>query len=314
MQRAYGVKPLLLADNAEYTLGLGRENSRPDRVAACHAAYVNLMNRCAATSRDPYVHAVLAFLRANPLSQLDLSEQFDRAATITFRVDGRFVVDLPTVREFWAAENDPAAQNAPVMQCVVCGHRRPVTDRLQGKIRQVPGGQTAGTAIISANAEAFESYGLTASLIAPTCANCGERFTQALNFLLADDKGHVFIGGVAFVFWTRTEVDFPVGNFLSNPDAQQVQALIEAILTGQQQPELDATAFYATSLSGSGGRVVVRDWLDTTVGEAQRRLTSWFQRQRVVGPWGELPRPFSSLMILISLADRRNGDHPYGTQ
>src|SRR6476659_632459 len=39
VSRSVGIAPLLLADNAEYTLALGRETSKPDRVAACHAAY-----------------------------------------------------------------------------------------------------------------------------------------------------------------------------------------------------------------------------------------------------------------------------------
>src|SRR5439155_5409108 len=53
----------------------------------------------------------------------------------------------------------------------------------------------------------------------------------------------------------------------------------------------DESAFYATSLSGSGGRTVVRDWIDTTVAEVKARLTSWFRLQRIVGPAGEHPRP-----------------------
>ena len=39
--------------------------------------------------------------------------------------------------------------------------------------------------LISANSDAFESYGLSASLNAPTCANCGEAFTRGINSLLA---------------------------------------------------------------------------------------------------------------------------------
>ena len=35
-------------------------------------------------------------------------------------------------------------------------------------------------------------------------------------------------------------------------------------------PPLDETAFYGLVLSGSGGRAVVRDWIDTTVGRPRR--------------------------------------------
>lgn len=46
------------------------------------------------------------------------------------------------------------------MQCLVCVQNLPDMERLQSKIKGIPGGQTSGTNIISANSEAFESYGL----------------------------------------------------------------------------------------------------------------------------------------------------------
>jgi len=219
IQRTVGVKALLFADNAEYTLGLARPDSKPARVAACHEAYRDMVDRCAASTGEPAVVAVATYLRDNPAERLQLQGDFDRGATLTFRVAGQFVVDLPAVQAFWAAQHDPsntAGTPAPVMQCLVCGQQRPVLARLQGKIKGVPGGQTSGVALISANAEAFESYGLEGSLIAPTCAVCGERFTKALNALLADGQHRIVLGGMVFVYWTRAPVEgFNWGGFLT---------------------------------------------------------------------------------------------------
>src|SRR5262245_50280381 len=47
VQRAVGIKALLLADNAEYTLGLPRDAAKAARVAACHQAYLDLLDGCA---------------------------------------------------------------------------------------------------------------------------------------------------------------------------------------------------------------------------------------------------------------------------
>jgi CRISPR-associated protein Csd1 len=55
--------------------------------------------------------------------------------------------------------------------------------------------------------------------------------------------------------------------------------------------EVDETAFYAAALSGSGGRAVVRDWIDTTVGDVKRNLGTWFSLQAIVDPYGEGPTP-----------------------
>jgi CRISPR-associated protein Csd1 len=295
VQRGVVVKPLLLGDNAEYTLGLPRAPSRPERVARCHAAYLELVDRCVAATHAPSVEAVHAFLRSEPAEQLELADDFDRGAAITFRVEDEFPVDLPAVQAFWAAENDPDAtpgRSSPVMQCVVCGEERPVLRRLQAKLKGVPSGQLSGTALISANAEAFESYGLETSLIAPTCARCGERFTKAANDLLGTEQQRIVLAGAAFVFWTRDErTEFSLRDYFARPDPEQVRSLRDAVRTGQRVPEVDDTGFYATVLSGSGGRAVVRDWIDTTVGEVRRNLAAWFARQRIVGASGEEPRP-----------------------
>lgn len=290
LQRSSGIQPLLFASNAEYTFGLGREKSKPARVAACHEAYLDLVGRCTAATGEPAIKAVRTFLHSDPVSRLELGEDFDRGAAITFRVDGAFPTELPSVQVFWAAEHDPAKTGAPTMPCLICGQERPVLERLQAKIKGVPGGQTSGTSIISANAEAFESYGLKRSLIAPTCAECGEHFTKAANALIGTEANRIVLGGAMFVFWTRQETEFSPLTYFRDPQPEQVRALLDSVRTGRPLP-IDDTDFYATSLSGSGGRVAVRDWLDTTVGKTRHHLAQWFDDQRIVGPYGEEPQP-----------------------
>lgn len=289
--RAVGIKPLLLADNAEYTFGLARPESRPERVRGCHAAYLDLLGRCAAVTEEALSAAVQAFLLNDPLSQLDLPDDFDAGALVTFQVGEAFPIDLPSVQAFWATENDPGARDSRTMQCLICGHRRPVLARLQGKIKGVPGGQTSGTSMISANAPAFESYGLEASLIAPTCSDCGERFTKAANDLLAHQASRLILGGAAFIFWTREDVGFSIRDFFDQPRAEEVRALLQSVRSGSARPDVDNTAFYATVLSGSGGRTVVREWIDQTVGEAKTSLAVWFEDQAMVDRDGSDLRP-----------------------
>ncbi len=295
IQRSSGVKPILLADKAEYTLGIASGSPKPERVAERHRAYMELLARCADRTELPEVRAVRRFLEDAPLSRLKLGDDFDRGATMTFRVDGVFPSDLPAVQRFWADEHDPANSDgggARMMQCIVCGETRPVLSRLQTKIKGIPGGQTSGTAIISANAEAFESYGLQASLVAPTCARCGEKFTRAANELLRNEANHLVIGGSVFIFWTREPSEFSFRDFLTNPQPEQVRSLIESVRTGRATADFKDSAFYAAALSASGGRVVVRDWIDSTIGQVRANLGRWFELQSIAGPFGESPRPF----------------------
>ena len=289
VQRAAVIRPLLLADNAEYTLGLARDPSKQARVDKAHAAYLDLIERCAEDTGNAAVRAIVDFLNEDPQDQLDLNDDFDRGANITFRVGDDLPINAPEVQRFWAGEHDPArAADAVSGQCLVCGRRRPVLRRLQAKLKRVPGGRTSGTALISANAKAFESYGLDASLVAPTCGECAELFTTGLNHLLTDDSQRTVLGGAAYVCWTREPVpEFNPMLDVSRPDPSQVRALLESAFKRSEPAPFDDTPFYALSLSGSGGRAVVRDWIDTTVGEIRGNIARWFARQRMVGRNGE---------------------------
>jgi len=292
--RTSGISPLLLADKANYTLGFVSEKSKPDRVGESHKRYLELLEKCVATTGEPTVHAVQLFLSSEPLSHLALPSDFDPGALITFRVDGTFPVDLPSVRSFWAAEKDPGTnpdKPPTVAQCLVCGQDRPILPSLQGNLKRVPGGQTSGTALVSANAGAFLSYDLDSSLLAPLCADCGEKLTKGANDLLASSVCRITLGNAAFIAWTRKEVGFDLFTYIDDPQPEQVRDLLASLKTGGGMPVVDSTRFYATSLSGSGGRAVVRDWIDSTVGEAKRSLERWFRLQRIVGPYGEEFRP-----------------------
>jgi CRISPR-associated protein Csd1 len=306
IQRSSSIKPLLLADKADYVLGYVAQEAKPERVAACHKAFLDLVERCAADTQEPTVGAVLQFLRNDPLALVKLPPDFDPSGVLTFRVDGVFPIDRPSVQAFWAAEHDPAAGGAQVMQCLVCGKERPVLERLQSKIKGIPGGQSSGTSIISANAAAFESYGLTASHIAPTCSVCGERFTKGLNHLLADEPSRRVIADVVVAAWTREDVGFNLFTFMDKPSPEDVQVLLDSVFRGGPGPDVDSTKFYAVSLSASGGRAVVRDWIDSTVGTVKENLARWFQGQRIVGLAGDSARPLGLYTLAMATVMKEN--------
>ena len=178
VQRAAGIKPLLLADNGEYTFGRARDPKKQERVDRAHAAYRELLDRCAVETEEPAVLAVRGFYERGGADQLGLGEEWDYGLKVTFEVtfeDGsrQRPIDLPAVQAFWLAVNTPDADSSD--QCLVCGEPRPVLDRLQAKIKGIRGGQSSGTSLISANSEAFESYGLQASRLRPHAGSAVNR-------------------------------------------------------------------------------------------------------------------------------------------
>ncbi len=315
--RAGGIKARLLADNGEYALGWSREGGDPAKVAARHAAFVECVRACAEATGNADVAAVLRFLDGAGLAGLDRPEDFDPSANLTFRVDGRLPIDEPDVRAYWAQLMAPEADEGAVEgrdQCLVCGRLGPTVERLQFKIKGIPGGQSSGTALISANAPAFESYGLEASRVSPICADCAERFSKALNALLADERTRLRVGGLVYAFWTREERGFSAATLLSNPDPIQVKELIDAARRGREAAlDIDPTAFYAVGLAASGGRVAVRDWIDTTIGDVKLHLGEWFGRQRIIGASGEEPKPLGLFALAAATVRDAAKDLPATT-
>lgn len=282
LKRTSGVKPILLADNAAYTLGYVAAESKPERVRQQHEEFVALVRQCAAVTSEPAVLAVAQFLDTFDLARLPLHDDFDPGANITFEVEGVYPADLPAVHAFWA-EMSSLPDDTEMVECLVCGQMRSPVERLPISIKGIPGGQTSGMALISANALAFESYGLKASLIAPTCEDCGQRFGNALNFLLAQPDTRLYVAPVVYIFWSREPIPFSPVPLLSSANHDEVRRfLTSAWRASPEGARIDTMPYYAAALSASGARVVVRDWIETTLGEAQRHLERYFRLQGLV--------------------------------
>jgi CRISPR-associated protein Csd1 len=303
--RSSGIKAQLLVDNAEYALGLARGDSDNDKAQRRHQAFVDLVRRCANATGEPAVRAVLHFLEFADPSTLPVPADFNPSAWIGFHVDGVCPTDLPSVQSFWVR----AAAEGTRMQCLVCGRDAPAMERLQLKLKGIPGGQSGGLALISANEEAFTSYGLDASYVAPTCQECSDRFMKAVSALIADPNTDLRLGNVRYIFWTRDPSPFSFASILSRPEPDQVRSLLVSVF-GTNPVALDPTPFYATALTASGARAVVRDWIDTTVGEAQLHLARFFQLQTIVGAGGEEPRPVGIYSLAAATVRTGGNDAP----
>lgn len=285
------IRPSLIADTVAFVLGIAPEDRRAETK---HAAFKALVRRCREETADPDVAAVDTFLSqwdpAAPLSD-DLAAMTP-ADLVTFRVGERMPTDNPDVQAFWAKSARPAPEKgANVAECLVTGLVGPIESSLPGMLKRIPGGQSSGVALISANAVAFESYGWQRAQTSPVSSEAAERFTKALNRLIEGDRTHITIGSLVYVFWTKDGGDELMSLALDKPEETQVRDALQAIWTGQQSRMLQTDAFYALALSASGGRAVVRDWLTTTVAHAYGNLKQWFDAQEVVMPDGTAGTP-----------------------
>lgn len=308
--RTVGVKPKLLADTGEYVLGIGRPDTKPGRVVECHQQFKALVQRCAEATQEPSVAAIAAFLNTwNPERDRDqLPPDFDPGEVVSFQVGNVIPADakaqLRSIEQFWAnytAGGETQEQAAsPIMTCLVTGEEGAVEKRLPFFVKGLYGGQSSGTALVSANAQPFTSYGLQNSLTSPISRDAAEHFTKALNHLLATPEARMNVGSTAYVFWTREPTEFNPLTFLNDPNPQAVKHLLESPFTAQQSHGLQSNQFYALALSASAARAVVRDWLETTVPRVQDSLKTWFEAQSIVAPYGEAGKPLSVYTLAAS--------------
>jgi CRISPR-associated protein Csd1 len=305
--RASGVKPKLLADNGEYVFGIGRDTSPPDKVAERHRQFKELVQKCADVTREPSVQAVEKFLENwNPeRDRAKLPEDFDPSQTFTFKVGNCIpadsIPDMKAVQKFWISHitgSDDNTENLPRMQCLVTGKDGLVEERLPVKIKGIPDGQTAGTSLVSANAGPFTSYGLSNSLTSPISREAGEGFAKALNHLIATKDSRLYLGPVVYTFWTQESCEYSFWDDFNDDQPQEVKNLYESALAGNRIYD-EPNRFYALALSASGGRAVVRDWIESSIPVVMQNLVQWFEAQEIVNPFGELgEKPYLSIRRL----------------
>jgi CRISPR-associated protein Csd1 len=307
--RSSGIKPKLLADNGEYVLGLQKEGADAKKVAERHRQFKELVQRCADATQNPAVLAIAKFLQTwNP--ETFAQEKVDPADNFTFEVCGiepdrpvipaTAIENFTDIQQFWATYT--AGADNPIMTCLVTGNLGPVEARLPVKIKGIPNGQTAGTSLVSANAAPFTSYGLENSLTSPISRDAGEGFGKALNHLIATQKTRLYLGPVVYTFWAKGNVDVDsICDCFEEDQPEEVRNLFDEARSGQRQYGVESDRFYALGLSASGGRAVVRSWIDVPIKEAQRNLNAWWDAQKIVNEYGQAPeKPYLRIRSLLN--------------
>lgn len=274
-----------------------KENAR----AGKNQALKELEGNIQAEIEQEYVQAVS---KASAKGKLSASEQkkLEEAAktktskkyqgNIAFMLNGKFLNENPDVLAALKEHFGKSLERFGARVCSVCNRKEyPVEDIPHGMIKRVPDGQSSGSALVSFNASAFESYALTGNLNSQICTNCGRAYVDALNFLLApsgvapDAKGKEkpffnhrcdFGNDTACVFWTREEAAFNPFRLLETANEAELKGLLQSVQKGSKA-RVQANDFYAITLSGAAARIMVRDYIHSSVEEIQQNLLAWFE-------------------------------------
>lgn len=312
--RTSAISPLPL-DRGDYTIGVPPTRNAPDeqvkavaRTAAAHEAYVALIEQAASATGLEALWTLHGFVSTVDPGGLPLPDGFDSSRFVAVYVDG----EIPTLNEAvseWWIDRQSATKGEATGACAVCGSPCRAVETIPVPIRGLSrvGGQ-ATMALISANVDTFERHGLPRATGAAICLSCGNATHQALNQLIADPRHALSVGQALYVWWSTEPIDdLSVEAILWGDSREDVAATLKSLSTGSVTPRVEASRFYGVSLGSNSGRVVVRSWLDITLGHALANIDHWFDRTAVITRDGGSPRRLGVWALLASVAPPGSG-------
>lgn len=284
--RSSNIRPILLADKPDYIFGFYENERNKERAQERQQAFINLLEEYVEDTSDEDVKLLIHYLK----NKEKINADFRIGDFIVFRTsDELYLHEKQEVIDFWGRYISQEDEEDSQFTCMFCHEKRSVLRRhsidfLIGPDR---------TKMISANENAYESYGLKNSEIAPTCFDCEQKYGKALEYLLTRYKDrqlrggpHMFnVGELTYVYWIRdgNQLDSSMSHFISPMEEQtpsDMHDLLNQAFRGVSV-DRDVNNFCLLSLSSNKGRLVVRDYVEDSVGKIKDRIKIFFNAQDV---------------------------------
>lgn len=255
-----------------------------------HQYFKALLTEAAAAcpAEGQRLHAVLNFLNTPDsvakLHRLLVSARAKASDNASFAVNGFNLLNSEALKVFWRQRRCKAAAGSPRIRriCIATGELADTLDTTE-KIKGVPGGLATGTNLISFDKDSFCSFGLEQAQNAALSAPAELKVRSALNRLIEISRSQRLVfNDTIHLHWSRQPMEQDPMDPVVTGDKDAIEKLLHAVGRGQQFHGLDANAYYCLSLSGNGSRIVVRDWLESTVPEVERHVAEWFEDLAIV--------------------------------
>lgn len=238
------------------------------------------------------LNAVLGFLNgADSLAnlQIQLTEAKAKPSeNAAFAVDGFNLLDSEPLKQFWRERRHNTLAGAARNQriCIATGELAETLDTTE-KVKGVPGGLATGTNLVSFDKDSFCSFGLEQAQNAALSAPAELKIRSALNELIGKSRSQKLVfNNTVHLHWSRKKMVLDPIDPVVSGDPELIAKLLASLKEGKQIVGVDPDAYYCLSLSGNGARIVVRDWLESTVPEVQQHVAEWFEDLSIVPPEG----------------------------
>ncbi len=249
---------------------------------------------------------------------------------VTFCVDGVFPVEDDAWHDWWRQHRmglalKSSSSKKMQMPCFATGDLvdpSPTHPKIAG-LADV-GGQPNKDALICFDKESSRSYGLKQSENCAVGKYSAAAYREALQDIL--EKNSKKLAGTKVIYWfkeTLHEEDDPLRVVLGDDSIEEISSVMErnaiqrigkllASITTGERPELQHNFFYAITLSGASGRVMIRDWMEGRFDQLVERVAAWFSAIQMTNLSGTNLAPLPKMeRVITALLPPRKREQKY---
>lgn len=307
-----GGKSHFLVESAQ-TIALhfkvGEEPAKVDSANARHQFYAKMLAQAAV---DLAILSPPSKLLCDPVAldqirAMMVEKRVKPADWVTWQVGAIDPREDATVQQWWrgwrlqdlaGVAETGGSLSAGSMLCLLTGE--PVQPLLtQPKISGLSGvgGLSMGDVMVGFDKAAFQSYGLEKSTNAAMGETPAQQYVDALNHLIRQQKEATAKNpsrrtNAMMVYWFKEHIPSEEDPFsmlygMETDEQQsasalsQARKLLDAIRSGSRSA-LGNNHYYAMTISGASGRVMVRDWMDGQFVQLVSHIEAWFSDMAIV--------------------------------
>lgn len=308
VKKTSGERSNFLWENAEYLLGVQTKEDG-GKTAKRFVTAKELHDSLLADVHTPVAEAIKAYFAAcDPAAIASMlpdgcMDELRKGANLTFLYQNRFPGEFPELCAAWDAHYGGEKIGEPFVD-VVTGEVV-VPEATHPSIKNVQDAQPSGAALVSFNAEAFESFGRKQNLNAPMGKETAFAYTSALNSLTGDKDHRQHIGDMTVVYFAEDAepvyqdvMDLCFAGSDDRVTDAELHSILQNIAAGKQTDFAGKTLspddrFYLLGISPNASRLSVRCFWQSSFGDVISRIKQHYDDIAIVtdnrSKWVDIP-------------------------
>jgi CRISPR-associated protein Csd1 len=277
-----------LADTADVVLLHSKKGDEPK--LAKHGFFVDLLRRASVTlpALVPLVNLLVPAENVEAIRNECVRKKVKPGDEMTFRVESSFPIEQLFWHDWWREFRRTICKNdstgVSLRRCFVTGElAEPASTHLKIEGLSRLGGIAMGDVLVGFDKDAFCSFRFTKGRNASVSEAGMTSYRAGLNELIK--RSSVQVGNSLVACWFKDRVENsgnPIWALLGPPGkadelaaGQRADDFLRSVHTGRFQP-LEGNRYYALTLSGARGRVMVRGWMEGSFESLANALVTWF--------------------------------------